>query len=227
MPTESRRAKRATTVEWVAIDVIDPASYNPRKMRPGPFSKLKRSLEEFGQVDPLIVNRVNNRLVGGHQRLRALQELGKSEVLVSWVDEPNEEREKALNIALNNAELAGEWDTTKLADLLDSIKDQSVALLSGFDQHQIAQMIAKTREEVAAPVYPLAQKMLEHYDYVIVFATNETDWVNLQSIMGLETEHSYKKEKIGLGRVVTFERFIERWRSRADGQPRPREAAKE
>ena len=55
-----------------------PADYNPRKaLRPGDseYEKLKRSIEEFGLVEPLIWNERTNRLVGGHQRLTVMRDL--------------------------------------------------------------------------------------------------------------------------------------------------------
>lgn len=218
-----------TTIVWTEIDDIEEAEYNPRKMRPSSFAKLKASIERWGLVDPLIVNKTNGRLVGGHQRLRAARDLGHEKVPVVYV-ELDDDEEKALNIALNNAELAGEWDTPKLAQLLADLKGTDVAALTGFDQHQAAQFIEKLKD-VAAPVYPLTPKMLEHYDYVVILTAHETDWMNLKAIFGLETEASYKKRKIGTGRVVTFERFLEvlEEQKQLPGRPQatPREASQD
>ena len=60
-------------------------------------------------------NKKTNRVVGGHQRLKILEEIGKEEVEVSVVDLPDD-KEKALNLALNR--IQGEWDYPKLKDLL-------------------------------------------------------------------------------------------------------------
>jgi hypothetical protein len=224
IPTESKtRAK--PDVEWVPLGQLDPAPYNPRKIRPGPFAKLKRSIEKFGQADPIIANRVNNRIVGGHMRYAAYTERGEKEALVRWVDIEDEQEEKALNVALNNSELAGEWDNDKLGQLLAGMaKDK--AILTGFDQSQIDGFIARANKQVETPTYPLAAKMLEHYDYAVIFVTNDTDWLNLQAMLALETESSYKKQKIGTGRVVPFERFVELWESRGERAPKakPKEA---
>ena len=56
-----------------------PAEYNPRKdLKPGDaeYEKLKRSITEFGYVEPVIWNQTTGRVVGGHQRLKVLQEMG-------------------------------------------------------------------------------------------------------------------------------------------------------
>lgn len=75
------------------IKEIKPAAYNPRRnLQPGDpeYKKLKRSIEEFNLVEPLVWNRRTGNLMGGHQRLKALKELGAKEVEVSVVDLPPE-----------------------------------------------------------------------------------------------------------------------------------------
>lgn len=60
-----------------------PADYNPRKdLKPGDaeYEKLKRSIEQFGYVEPVIWNKATGRVVGGHQRLKVLIDLGMTEV---------------------------------------------------------------------------------------------------------------------------------------------------
>ena len=80
----------------VQIGRIKPAAYNPRvELKPGDpaYEKLKRSIEEFGCVEPLVVNKRTGNLVGGHQRLGVLRDLGYESVDVVIVDLPIE-REK-------------------------------------------------------------------------------------------------------------------------------------
>ncbi|MHC5035376.1 MAG: hypothetical protein ACYTFZ_10105, partial [Planctomycetota bacterium] len=102
-------------IRSVPISRLNPAPYNPRKdLRPGDpeYEAIKRSILEFGCVDPLVWNRRTGNLVGGHQRLKVLQnDLGAEEADVSVVDLPPE-REKALNVALNK--IQGDWDKDKL-----------------------------------------------------------------------------------------------------------------
>ena len=75
-----------------------PADYNPRKdLKPGDaeYEKLKRSIEQFGYVEPVIWNQTTGRVVGGHQRLKVLMDMGMTEVdcVVVAMDE---DKEKAL-----------------------------------------------------------------------------------------------------------------------------------
>ena len=99
-----------------------PADYNPRKdLKPGDpeYDKLKRSMEQFGYVEPVIWNKTTGRVVGGHQRLKVLMDMGVTEVECVVV-ELNEEREKALNIALNK--ISGDWDKDKLMLLISDLQ---------------------------------------------------------------------------------------------------------
>jgi DNA modification methylase len=116
------------------IEDLKPADYNPRKdLKPGDkeYEKLKRSLKEFGYVEPVIWNETTGRVVGGHQRLKVLKDLGYTEIDCVIVN-LTEEKEKALNIALNK--ISGEWDNNLLADLLKELdKDGFDVTLTGFD----------------------------------------------------------------------------------------------
>lgn len=65
------------------IDELKPANYNPRKnLKPGDkeYEKLKKSITEFGYVEPVIYNKRTGIVVGGHQRLKVLKDLGYEEI---------------------------------------------------------------------------------------------------------------------------------------------------
>ena len=97
---------------------LNPAAYNPRKdLKPGDreYEKLKRSIVEFGYVEPVIWNRRTGNVVGGHQRLKVLEDMGQTEIDCVVVD-LDLRREKALNVALNK--IQGDWDEEKLASLM-------------------------------------------------------------------------------------------------------------
>ena len=115
-----------------------PADYNPRKdLKPGDpeYDKLKRSMEQFGYVEPVIWNKTTGRLVGGHQRLKVLMDMGVTEVECVVV-ELDEEREKALNIALNK--ISGDWDKDKLMLLISDLQGADFdVFLTGFDPAEI------------------------------------------------------------------------------------------
>ena len=136
-------------IEKRKITELLPADYNPRKdLRPGDpeFEKLKRSVQEFGLVEPVIFNQRTRTVVGGHQRLKVLQELGETETDAVIVDLP-EDKEKALNIALNK--ITGEWDPEKLNNLIFELSDAAFDVtLTGFDQDEIDQIVDLRKVEL-------------------------------------------------------------------------------
>lgn len=62
-------------VEDYPIADLRPADYNPRRIEPGSFERLKESLARYGVVKPIILNG-NGVLTAGHQRIKAMKALG-------------------------------------------------------------------------------------------------------------------------------------------------------
>ena len=121
-------------MEIVKVDINELISpeYNPRQITDDEMEKLKNSINEFGYISPIIVNKHNNHIVGGNQRCLALKQLGYTMIDVIYINEPDINKEKALNIRLNN--LSGEWDKNKLQNILDDLKLQEFDVsLTGFD----------------------------------------------------------------------------------------------
>ncbi len=122
------------------IAELVPASYNPRKkLKPGDkeYEKIKNSIQEFGYVDPIIVN-FDMTIIGGHQRVTVLQSLGYSEIdcIIVNVDKT---KEKALNIALNK--ITGEWNKELLADLIKDLQEADFDIsFTGFEPPEIEQL---------------------------------------------------------------------------------------
>ena len=125
-----------------------PADYNPRKdLKPGDaeYEKLKRSIEQFGYVEPVIWNKTTGRVVGGHQRLKVLMDMGMTEVDCVVV-EMDEDKEKALNIALNK--ISGDWDNDKLALLIADLQGADFDVsLTGFEPAEIDDLFKDTLKD--------------------------------------------------------------------------------
>ncbi|PKL22169.1 MAG: DNA modification methylase [Spirochaetae bacterium HGW-Spirochaetae-4] len=126
-------------IQKMRLSDLNPAAYNPRKaLKQGDpeYEKLKRSLEQFGYVELIVVNAANgNTVISGHQRLNVLKDLGVAEEDCILV-ELDADKEKALNIAMNK--ISGEWDKDKLALLITELQglDFDVSL-TGFDPAEI------------------------------------------------------------------------------------------
>lgn len=135
-------------IETLETKHLLPAEYNPRKdLKPGDpeYDKLKRSVEEFGYVEPIIWNRATGHVVGGHQRLKVLQDLGLDEVECVVID-MDQEREKALNIALNK--ISGDWDKDKLALLIADLQGSDFDVsLTGFSPAELDDLFKDALQE--------------------------------------------------------------------------------
>lgn len=105
--------KKALEIQYLPIASLRPAEYNPRKHSREALEALKQSLSRFGAVDPIILNGAPDRMnvvIGGHMRLKALKELGEKTVPVVYVNLPDLEKEKELNIRLNKNTGEFDWD---------------------------------------------------------------------------------------------------------------------
>ena len=124
-----------TKIETVLVKVTDliPSEYNPRKWNKDQVEQLKESIIRFGIVDPIIANSAENRrniVIGGHFRLEVAKQLGYKETPVVYVNIPEVEREKELNLRLNKNQ--GEFDYSLLAKF-----DENLLKDIGFGSEEI------------------------------------------------------------------------------------------
>lgn len=104
-------------IEYVPINFLKPAAYNPRTWDASTISQLTESITQNGFVDPILVNKTPKRkftVIGGHFRLEVAKSLGYTEVPVIFLNIPDIEKEKMLNIRLNKN--VGSWDIEKLRE---------------------------------------------------------------------------------------------------------------
>lgn len=205
--------KIADKVVMVPVEELNGAVYNPRKISPYQLRSLKKSVEKYGILEPLIVNKTTgNTVVGGHQRLRIAKELGIEEVPVQFIELDSVDEEKALNLALNK--VGGEFDKPKLIGLFQSMDLKALDLqMTGFSEDEVNKMLM-TKEEEVEPEYPITPYFSEKYNFVVILAKDEVEFSYLKNALKLETEQSYKSSATGIGKVVSFEKFSELWEGR-------------
>lgn len=125
-------------IEEIKINKLKPAKYNPRvelKKEDESYQRIKSSIEEFGLVDPLVVNKRNMTIIGGHQRYNILKDLGY-EVAECILVDLDEKQEKRLNLSLNKN--SGFWDETKLEELFNELElSQEELFATGFSAEEI------------------------------------------------------------------------------------------
>ncbi|MFZ2512982.1 MAG: ParB N-terminal domain-containing protein, partial [Candidatus Saccharimonadales bacterium] len=136
-------ARPELKIQKVKISELNPAPYNPRKWSDEATEQLKESIRKYGMVDPIIVNDANGRenvVIGGHFRLKVANDLGYSEVPVVYVNIPDVEKEKELNLRLNKN--LGEWDYSLLKEF-----DESLLTDVGFTSEEMDEVFELDIEE--------------------------------------------------------------------------------
>ncbi len=133
MEKKTKNTGKDLKVEYVSPTSLQPAPYNPRKWDKEAVRNLKESIKRFGIVDPLLVNSAPNRkdiVIGGHFRLEVIKEMEIKEVPVVYINVPDIEKEKELNIRLNRNTGTFDWDL--LADF-----DENFLKDIGFSSEEI------------------------------------------------------------------------------------------
>ena len=120
-------------IQYVPISQIKLADYNPRKWSEKAIKDLTKSIKDYGLVDPVILNGAaarKNICIGGHFRIKVASDLGYTEIPCVYVNIPDIEKEKRLNLLLNRA--LGDWDW----DLLKAF-DENLLTDVGFESEEI------------------------------------------------------------------------------------------
>ena len=163
-------------IELIEINKLKPATYNPRQINTKQYNDLKKSIQKFDLVDPIIVNK-DMTVIGGHQRLKICKELKYKDVDCVVLDLSKEE-ERELNIRLNKS--GGEFDMDILANEfnIDDLVDW------GFKHIDLGLNIDKIdydKEWEGMPEFKQDDKM--PHRQIIVSFDNEDDVENFSTLL--------------------------------------------
>ncbi len=123
----------------VKVDDLKEWSKNPRKLTEDKYKKLVESIQKRGFHDVLKVDQ-DLTIISGHQRRRALKQLGVKEVWVLFPERPLIEEEKEI-ISIESNKQAGTFDFDALANTFDFEN----LLEAGFEDFELG--FATTAEE--------------------------------------------------------------------------------
>jgi ParB-like chromosome segregation protein Spo0J len=129
---------------------IKPNPNNPRVLRDDKFQKLKQSITEFPKMlslRPMVIDE-NNVVLGGNMRLRALQELGFTDIEDAWVKRSSDltEDEKKRFIIADNVAF-GEWDWDTLANDWEVVDLEAWGLEIPFYDEEVKEEQSKEEED--------------------------------------------------------------------------------
>lgn len=137
------------TTRWVKIDDLIPDAANPRKHDARNLQILEASLRDYGQVEPLVVQKGTLRVIGGNGRLEAMRSLGIVDVEIREVD-VDDSQARGLSVVLNRSAETATWDAEHLATALDELKAIDFDLdLFGFTEIEIDQLLADVQDDAA------------------------------------------------------------------------------
>jgi len=178
--------KSGLKIVWVDISELKAPEYNPRKASKEQFEQLKKSIQKFGFVDPIIVNCAPGReniVIGGNFRVEVAKALGIKKIPAVYVCIQDIEKEQELNLRLNKN--TGEWDWELLANF-----SEDMLLNVGFSLNEVAKIM--TYDDVK---FFDEDKTMRKFN-VIIKCTNEE-----------QLEHVMELLKISK-RSVRYEDFI-------------------
>jgi ParB-like chromosome segregation protein Spo0J len=119
------------------------AKYNPRRIGKEQLERLAKLIDAHGFICPVIARAEDLLILGGHQRIKALKYVKNppKTVPVVLLDKINDIQAKQINIALNNREAQGEYDTDMLTALIKEINTADLPELTAFTAEQIEDML--------------------------------------------------------------------------------------
>ena len=158
---------------------------NPRKVDDKKLDILRKSIAEYGNLQPIVVNHRTSQLISGHQRLKIISET-KDEVEV-WLIDVDEFSEKAASIALNNE--VATFDDEALADILSEIDEEKYEL-TGFDEAEIARITTELDESFMEGTEELSEQ-IDIYKTTLEFSSleNKFKWEAFIDKCKLHAEH--------------------------------------
>jgi hypothetical protein len=121
-------------IELVNPNLLKPYDSNPRKNKDA-VSLIKKSINEFGFRQPIVVDEDNIILVG-HTRLLAAKELELKKVPVHKVTHLSDAQKRAYRIMDNKSAEQSEWDMDLLKQEINLLPLDKIEF-SGFDLTEV------------------------------------------------------------------------------------------
>jgi hypothetical protein len=209
--------KSKVKIVYRKISELKEPDYNPRKITAKQREDIKKSLQQFGFVQPLVVNIHEDRfgiIVGGNQRKKIAESMGYDEAPCIEVS-LDLEKEKELNLRLNKNQAEFDYE------MLNNFFDKKFLFEVGFTDKELGKIQSEFEEKFKAITndnaeMPIVQQFNEKYNTVMIFCNNEMDFNWLRNVLRLQRMKDYKNSKIGESHVITVQQFQEIWEEATD-----------
>lgn len=143
------KIKPKLQIEILDIDALIPYENNAKLHPQEQIDQIARSIEEFGNNDPIAVDE-NNVIIEGHGRLLALQQLGHKTAEVIRLSHLSDEQRRAYTLVHNKLTTNTGYDLELLELELASITNIDMDSL-GFDDIEIDQLPEVVDDEYDLP----------------------------------------------------------------------------
>ena len=181
---------------------------------------INKSLRECGAARSIVVD-AEGEIIGGNgvyeqaQKLkmpiRVIETDGSELVVVKRTDlKTGDEKRKKLAIMDNSTSDTSSFD-------LELLK-------TDFDVPELAELGVEVKIKDDSPDEPdikFTEELLEEHNYVVLYFDNSVDWLQAQSLLGLESVHALSSkpgfEKKGVGRVLKGAQALEHLKNQLKG----------
>lgn len=174
-------------IKNIAVKELIPYEKNTKKHDDVQINNVAESIKQYGFVQPIVIDK-NNVVVIGHCRLLAAKKLKMTDVPCVCVDDLTEEQVKALRI-VDNKSNESDWFNDILELELPDVDLSAFDFDFGLDKKN-------GKEEIEGEV-EFSEILGEENNYLVLQFKTDIDWLNAQSIFGLETVKSYSTRKDG------------------------------
>lgn len=190
---------------------LNPDPRNARIHDERNMQAILRSLERFGQRQPIVVQKKGMIVRAGNARLEAAKRLGWTTIAAVVVDDDDLE---AISYAIadnRTAELA-RWDDEVLQELLENLQLEEVNLLDvGFRENELPSARAGEGADEADDVPGMELQWDEHFDYLVFLFRSPDDFIAACSKFGVRKVNGkavHGGKQIGLGRVLDGKKLL-------------------
>lgn len=198
-------------IERLRVDELAPYAGNAKEHPAEQVEQIAASMREFGNCDPIAVWTNGDgvpEIVEGYGRVMALQLLGAEFAPVIYLDHLSDEQRRAYVHVHNQTTLNSGFDMDVLQAEIDALPEFDWEAF-GFDAFGED---SEGDEKPQKPEVPFSEVLGEENNYIVLKFTNEIDWINAQTVFGIEQrkrlstrQDGYVSEKmtmIGTGRVI-------------------------